>query len=741
MNAVFGKFVKYFDVLKDIIFDSDKNRFISQSDSPEIILKNVPFGDIYFEGKLLSIDGSCLQPTVKTISKNKNEKYYPLFYNSDTQLFNGTVLISDEVNRISFIPVFQKAEFVLENIRIFPTSKWRSLLSYKSERNTKALLKVKFIFYLFFSFFRYIYRYGFWNSILRVVRFFKNQYTIWYTINDNDLFINRKKIEKEIASFSVKPKISVLMPVYNVEEIYLKQAITSIQKQLYSNWELCIADDNSTYAYIRPYLSSISQQDSRIKVVFRNENGHISKATNSALDIATGEYIALMDNDDLLRPHSLFEVAKAINQKPHVQLIYTDEDKISEKTRRFSPFFKPDWAPELFYSMNILTHLNVFKTEIAKEINGFRVGFEGSQDYDFCLRYIEKIDYKNIHHIPKILYHWRAIDGSVALDSRAKQYAHKAARKAIYEHLQRRNINAEVSSGYGPLHRVKYSIEQNKYFVSIIICTRDNPIVLNKAISSILELSTYNEYEIIVIDNGSKAQESLEFFNKISKNPRVKVIRYDCEFNYSYLNNQAVKHAKGNVLCLLNDDVEVVSGAWIEELLSYVQFDDVGAVGAKLHYPVKKIQHYGIITGIVGGVAGHQFRFFDSNAEGYFGRLKVPTEVSAVTGACLMVKRAHFDQVMGLDEVNLKVAYNDIDFCLKLLDLNLRNIVTPYAELIHYESLTRGPDTTPEKSIRLKKEQDFMVSKWGDKLIDRYYNLNLSNESESYEYSWPPRFS
>lgn len=732
----------FYSSLNDVkIKDNVGEVFESISDNPEFKLNINAFSNyLKLDGDLIVGANCCPQPTLKIVSMHKKNQLIPIRFDSKTNKFSVLIRPNGENVEYYFSPFYQRSSFILRNIRIRNIN----ILQFILEKIQIYLYSHLDIFnkigFLGYRFFKYIFDHGLFSALARVVRYLKTHYSLWILFYDNHSAFNKKKLVRQMSMFTRKPKISIVMPVYNVEKRYFEKAIKSIKNQIYENWELCIADDKSTVEYIRKYLVEL-QNDPRIKVIFRETNGHISEASNSALTLVTGEYIALMDNDDEIPQNALFEVVKTLNSNPDAELIYSDEDKINEKGQRFSPFFKPDWSPDLFYSMNILTHLNVFKTETVKKIGGFRKGYEGSQDYDFCLRYIEKINEKNIVHIPKVLYNWRAIEGSVALDSREKQYAHLAARKSIEEHLIRRNVHAQVVAGYGPLHRVVYVLDEKVNKVSIIICTRDNPLVLKTAIDSILLKTKYSNYEIIIIDNGSTGRKALEYFASLQSNSKIKIHRIDCEFNFSYLNNEAVKISNGNILCFLNDDVEVINETWLSEMVSIVQNEEVGAVGAKLHYPNMKIQHFGIITGIVGGVAGHQFKYFDSASEGYFGRLKVVSNVSAVTGACLIIKKSDFIKVKGFDEDNLKIAYNDVDLCLKLLDLNLRNVVTPFAELTHYESLTRGPDTSKLKAERLRREQEYMINKWGKKLEDKYYNVNLSNKSESYELAWPPRYN
>ncbi len=716
-------------------------QFVSTSDLPSLkISKNFKKGKSYLlAGFYFYAEGCFPQPTIKIFNPKTGKTRYSSFFHNVYQNHIELVFVPEEDDEIVyFVPYFQKGKFEVKNFVVSEVS--GLVLKYY---NTKRALRPYLSFVqsrarFAFLFFKLFFTEGPRRAVGRVLDRVRTSYRLWFWFFDRNDFLDRKKTQLMFSGLKNQPKISIVMPVYNVEKEYLIEAIESVRNQVYQNWELCIADDCSTRPYIREVLTQMMALDSRIKIVFREKNGHISEASNSALAIATGEFIALMDHDDVMVDSALVWVAHSIEENSNCALIYSDEDKIDERGYRFSPFFKPDWSPELFLSMNILTHLNVFKADIVRKIGGFRKGYEGSQDYDFCLRFLDHITADQVIHVPKVLYHWRAIEGSVALDSREKQYAHDAARKAILEYHQRQGVDAKVVSGFGPLHRVLYSYKNDDNRVSIVICTRDAKNILKVCIDSIIQKTTYPNYEIIIVDNGSVEPETFKYFDEIKKHEFVKIVRIDCPFNYSYLNNEGAKHASGNLLCFLNNDIEVITPGWLEELVMHAQRKEIGAVGAKLYYPNGLIQHFGIVTGIMGGVAGHAFKYFGGNADGYFGRLRVVNNVSAVTGACLMTRKVVFESVGGFDEVNLAVAYNDVDLCLKILAKNLRIVVTPFAELTHHESLTRGHEDTPEKKARLKKEQDFMKKKWGKSLTDRYYNPNLTLVHENYSLAWPP---
>ncbi|MDK9775105.1 MULTISPECIES: glycosyltransferase [unclassified Vibrio] len=550
-----------------------------------------------------------------------------------------------------------------------------------------------------------------------------------------------QQVSARIASLENKPKISVLMPVYNAPVNYLREAIESVTAQLYPEWELCIADDASPNQEVRDVLREYAQQDSRIKVVEREQNGHISEATNSALEVATGEYIALMDHDDKLPNDALYWVAETILANPEAALIYSDEDKITaDGATRYDPNFKPQWNPELLLNQNCISHLGVYETELAKEIGGFRKGFEGAQDWDFALRFTEKVEREHIIHIPRILYHWRAIEGSTAVDGDEKPYALIAGLKAVQEHCDRMAIKAEVVE-HPERHyaRVKYEIPTPQPMVSMIIPTRNGLDVLSVCIDSILEKTTYQSYEIIIVDNGSDCPDTLAYLEKLQQeNSNVVVLRDDSPFNYSALNNKAAAIAKGEILALVNNDVEVITPDWLTEMVGHVIQPQNGAVGARLWYPDDTLQHGGVI--MVGGVAGHAHKHLPKGLPGYGCRAIVSQNYSAVTAACLLVRKEVFEQVGGLNEKDLTVAFNDIDFCLKVQEAGYFNVWTPYAELYHYESKTRGFEDTPEKQARFAKEVQYMRGRWANVLdADPCYNPNLTMAREDFSLAFERR--
>ncbi|TKT77686.1 glycosyltransferase family 2 protein [Aquamicrobium sp. LC103] len=558
-------------------------------------------------------------------------------------------------------------------------------------------------------------------------------YPTWIARHDFDAERDMGEVAAAVESLDVKPLISVVMPVYDTPADLLDQAIASVAAQIYPNWELCIADDCSTAPHVRPLLEDWQRRDERIKLVFREENGHISRATNSAFALASGEWIALLDHDDLLRPHALAEVAFEIARHPAAELIYSDEDKLDAKGNRYDPFFKPDFSRELFRSQNYLNHLTVHRAENIRAVGGWRPGFEGSQDYDLSLRVFEGIDAANIRHIPKVLYHWRAVDGSTAVSRDGKDYAHGAGMRALQEHVARVKLPAAVEEApETPFYRLRFAVPEPQPLVSLIIPTRDRVELLKGCVESILEKTTYSNYEIVIVDNGSVEQSTLAYFKELKSRKNIRVLAYRKKFNYSAINNFAVGKAKGEIVGLINNDIEVISPDWLTEMVSWAAQPDVGCVGAKLYYANDTIQHAGVILGI-GGVAGHSHKYFPRDHPGYFSRLKVIQNLSAITGACLIVRKKIFEAVEGLNAKDLAVAFNDVDFCLKVHEAGYRNVWTPYAELYHLESISRGAEDNPEKIARFISEATFMKNSWHSELkYDPFYSQNLSRFKEDF---------
>jgi glycosyltransferase involved in cell wall biosynthesis len=528
------------------------------------------------------------------------------------------------------------------------------------------------------------------------------------------------------------------MPTYNTPERFLKECLDSVVNQVYPNWELCIADDASTEPQVHKVLDSYQQRfPDKIKITYCETNRHISATSNAALELATGEFIALLDHDDLLTEVALFEVVKLLNQEDEqIDLIYSDEDKWDDTLECFDePFFKRDWSPDILKGQMYIGHLGVYRKSLVNEIGGFREGLEGSQDWDLALRFTEKA--QGIRHIPKILYHWRKHSNSTAVNSDNKTYAATAGLRAVKDALIR-----EAEGGEAVLNKlnnfilVHYPVKEEP-LVSIIIPTKDKSELLKPCIDSILSNTTYSNWEIIIVDNGSEEEETFHLFKHYQKQLGTDIFKICHEpgpFNFSYLVNQGVKATQGDIILLLNNDTEVISSAWLEKMLGYAQREAIACVGCKLLYDDETIQHAGVVSGL-GGVAGHSHVNFPVESFGYVGRLTIVANYSATTAACMMIKRSLWEEVNGFDE-NIAVAFNDVDFCLKLLDRGYRHVVIPDVLMYHHESKSRGIEDTPLKQQRFAKEVEILQTRW-KKFIDAdpYYNKHLTQVKSDYSIS------
>jgi GT2 family glycosyltransferase len=547
-------------------------------------------------------------------------------------------------------------------------------------------------------------------------------------------------IRQATARLVYQPLLSVIMPVYNSDERWLRMAIGSVENQLYTNWELCIADDHSSDPRVADVLREIQGREPRLKLHFREVNGHISAASNSALALASGEFVVLLDHDDVLPRHALAAVVHELNRRPDADIIYSDEDRLDETGLRYDPYFKPDWNPELFYGQNLISHLGVYRTAMVRQVGGFREGFEGSQDYEMALRVIEHTQPDRIRHIPLILYHWRAIPGSAALDVDQKSYATDAARLAVQAHFTRTGVQATIEPAPRATyyHRIRYRLPEPRPHVTIIIPTKDRVDLLSRCVGSIVSRSTYGTFDIVIVDNGSREPESHSYFDQVQHNSCVSVQRIDEPFNFSRLNNLAAARARGPLLCFLNNDTEVISADWLEELASHAAREGVGAVGAMLYYPDNTMQHAGVVLGL-GGIASHAHRGQRRGMPGNYGRAALTQAMSAVTAACMVLRKTTFDAVGGFDET-LAVAYNDVDLCLRLGAKGFRNVWTPFAELYHFESISRGDDLQGENRPRFLAESQAMRDRWQGLLTaDPYYNPNLSLTRADLWLAYPPR--
>ena len=642
-------------------------------------------------------------------------------YQTDPAIEAGFVVTLEGIKQKKVLPFhFQSSAHVVTVD--FPLNKKYPVIPGTEDKVTRLWIKAK-------KGFKYMAKNGISHTIQRAkIEKLRNQasYPNWLARNE---VLDIEAMTQEIATFHYQPKISIAMPVYNVEEKWLRLCIDSILNQVYTNWELCMADDASTDPNVKKILTEYQQLDERIQVVFREQNGHISEATNSALAIATGEFVALLDNDDELAINAFYEVVKVLNENPELDLIYSDEDKIDMDGNRSDPAFKPDWSPDLLLGTNYISHLGVYRRSILEEIGGFRKGYEGSQDYDLVLRFTEKTTKERIKHIPKVLYYWRMLPTSTAVDQGSKGYAFEAGLRAVQDALVRRGINGHATHGAANgLYDVYYDIESEK-LVSIIIPTKNGYKDVQRCVSSIIEKTTYQNYEIIMADNGSTDPKMHELYAEFEQQlpGRFFVESIDIPFNFSTINNRAAKKAHGEYLLFLNNDTEVITENWLTLMVSFAQQERIGCVGAKLLYPNNTVQHAGVILGL-GGVAGHGHYGYPHGDLGYFGRLAINVNYSAVTAACLLMKKADFDAVGGFEEA-FTVAFNDVDLCLKVQALGRDNVWLHEAELYHFESQTRGYDDKGKKKKRFEQEKVMMEEKWGPLIEnDPFYNPNLTRD-------------
>lgn len=531
------------------------------------------------------------------------------------------------------------------------------------------------------------------------------------------------------------PLVSVIVPVYNAPAELLEQTIESVIEQSYSAWELCIADDASTDdSTVKVLTRYASSHPDKIKVKHLTENGHISAASNAALKMATGEFCLLLDHDDLLHPDAIDCLIRQLSVAPGAKIIYGDEDKVTEDNDRHSPHFKPDWNLDLITSQNYVCHPLMIKKSVLDEIDGFRLGVEGSQDHDLILRASLVVKETSIRHVPLVLYHWRETENSTASNSGAKSYTTDAGILALENYFALQDKPVAVTMGKFPnTYHCKWPVPENAPLVSLIIPTRDGYELVKQCVDSIFKLTTYPNFEIIIVDNQTTCEKTLGLFKRYqSKYQNVSVIRWDAPFNYSAINNYAVAHCNGDVVGLINNDIEVITPEWLDEMVGHALRPDVGCVGAKLYYPNDTVQHAGVILGI-GGVAGHSHKYFTKNDPGYFTRLYLTQNLSAVTAAALVVRKDVFEQVGGLNEFDLKVAFNDVDFCLKVREAGYKNVFTPWAELYHHESVSRGQEDSAEKIARFNSEVNYMKNQWGELLNnDPAYNPNLTMQYEDF---------
>ena len=553
----------------------------------------------------------------------------------------------------------------------------------------------------------------------------ENLYQIWIEKNEPT---KEELQEQKNTKFKINPKISIIIPMYNTPVNFFEELVDNLIGQTYSNWELCLADGSPEE---NKELEKIYKKDERIKYKFIGENKGIAGNTNEALSLVTGDFVALLDHDDLLPLFSLYEIVKCINENPDVEFIYTDEDKFEKLGgKRYDPYFKSDFAPDTLRANNFICHFSVFKKELMDKLGGFRSKYDGAQDYDILLRMSEETN--KIVHIPKILYHWRVHALSTAkAGGTAKPYAYEAGIKAIQDHINRLGLKGTVEQGNTlGTYKINYEVIGNPK-VSIIIPNKDYINTLKVCLNSLKKLTTYENYEIIVVENNSEESETFDYYKKIDGKDKIKVVYFpEKEFNYSKIINFGVKNSTGDYIIQLNNDTELMTPNWIQEMLGFAQREDVGAVGVELFYPDNTIQHAGIIIGI-GGVAGHVFKNLPKGIHGYFSKDAMIQNLSAVTAACIMTPKSIYDDVDCMDE-KFKVAFNDVDFCLKIREKGKLIVYNPFVQFKHYESKSRGFEDTPEKKARFQTEIDRFHDKWQSVLDkgDPYYNINLRLDND-----------
>ena len=588
---------------------------------------------------------------------------------------------------------------------------------------------------LFIDDWHYLVNFGWKKYCDRIKKRFQDTEEV-YNVWRKKYIPNAKKLKKQRAEkLDYEPCISIIVPTYKTPEKFLKEMIDSVRNQSYENWELCIGDGSVTEDTVKNVVESYQKKDKRIKMLCLSENLGIAGNTNAALSSATGDYIALLDHDDILAPDALYEVVKWMNEhyKDETDVIYTDEDKVSFDLKDyFEPHFKSDYNLDLIRSNNYICHLFVAGKSIVDQVGGFRKEYDGSQDYDFILRCIEQS--KHVEHVPKVLYHWRCHPGSTAANQESKMYCYEAGKRAIEDHLKRMGEDdcQVVMTEHLGFYHVIYPIREQKK-VSIIIPNKDQKEILERCIESVIQKTDYKNYEIIIVENNSTTNEIFEYYKTIEQRENIRVVIWKDKFNYSAINNFGVRYANGEYLLFLNNDIEVIRENWLSEMLANVQRKEVGIVGAKLLYPDNMVQHAGVIIGM-GGIAGHPLSRHPADDCGYFARGIIQQNLNAVTAACMLTKKEVYEKVNGFEE-KLAVAFNDIDLCLKVRKAGYLIVYDPEALLYHHESISRGKEDTLEKRNRFEGEVDYMAKKWKDVLEkgDEYYNPNLSLLSGNFE--------
>ena len=572
-------------------------------------------------------------------------------------------------------------------------------------------------------------------------------YARWVEECDRLTVKDRLMIRGHIQRFRRQPMISVLLPAYNTPAELLREAIASVRAQLYPVWELCIADDASTQVHVRDIIEDACAKDARIRSVRRAHNGHISAASNSALELAQGEYVALLDHDDILAERALYEIVAALDRHPDTDVVFSDEDRLQDGVRH-SPYFKPGWDPDLLLGQNSVSHLGVYRTSLLREIGGFREGYEGSQDHDLALRAIRVAGSERVKHVPAVLYHWR-LRGDQSFSDTQLARCVDASRRAVSEYVRAlpggEGAQVVANPFISSYHRVVWPLPDELPKVSAIVLTRDKAHLLAMCMRGLLHSTEYGNLEVLIVDNGSIEPDALRLLDEMEADPRVRVLRDGRPFNYAALNNCAAREATGEFLLLLNNDIEVTDAGWLREMVSQALRPGVGTVGAKLLYPNGRIQHAGVVLGVGSfdggpGIAGHFGHNEPKESVGYFGHSALQRTVSANTAACLVVRRAVFLEVGGFDEANLPIAFNDVDLCLRIGQRGLRHVWTPFAELLHHESASRGKDHSPENIARSDSENHHMRKAWGVLLdSDPFFNPNFSRIDHTHQLPRPGR--
>ncbi|NQW12152.1 MAG: glycosyltransferase [Alphaproteobacteria bacterium] len=568
-------------------------------------------------------------------------------------------------------------------------------------------------------------------------RRWRTRYERWierYEISD------ARAVAAEIAGWNDPPTIDLLMPVCDPPVDALDAAIASVRAQSYPHWRLCIADDASTDPAVHAALDRAAAADARIRLFRRTERGHISAASNTALGLSDAPYVGFLDHDDALAEHALFHVVRELRAHPGIDFVYSDSDLLDQTGTRHSPVFKPDFDPYLVRTANYVCHFAVYRRDRVEALGGLREGYEGAQDHDLILRLMDSDPPPVIRHIPRVLYHWRAVPGSTAGNAEAKPYAAKARDRALTDHLARTTPGAAIAStDWGP--RVIWPLPDSRPRVSVIVATKDGHALLRRCVDGVLGGTDWPNLELIVLDNGSRRAETRAYLDELAADERATVLRRPGPFNFSALMNDGAARASGSVLAFLNDDVEPLHRDWLEDMVRHALRQDVGAVGAKLFYPDRTVQHAGIIL-IPDYVARHIHVRLSARGHGYMARAQRVQTLSAVTGACLVMRRSVFETVGGFDAERLAVDYSDIDLCLRAGTAGFRTVWTPFARLIHHESATRGGYLSVEKRQRWEEETAAMRARWAARIAnDPYYNPNLTVDPEEtpFDLAFPPR--